>query len=242
MGFFQATEGIDSKANVQVTGSISLTGPGNINATNLFTTNISASGTISGSNISASGDIIAGDDLFAKGINSTTSQTVPLVVVDTSTGQLYYTDQPSQVASPKTARALLSGSATITFNASSTPTIFQLNGGTILAYPFSITTGKVVVGLADVLTDFQISIINYTGVSESLPIQITTPNSPGGLIWDVYFTGYVSSTNEIWWEQFLNQNSGAGITPSRELDQSGRIEIAMDFSNTTIVCWGSNWA
>ena len=240
MGFFQATNGIDSKANVQVTGSISLTG--NVNLTNLFTTNISASGNISGSNISASGDIIAGDDLFAKGINSTTSQTLPLVAVDTSTGQLYYTEQPSQLARPSNATLFITGSTNATFNASSVPTIFQINGGTVLAYPNTTSTGRVIIGLADVVTDYQVSIVNYGGTTESLPIQITTPNSPGGLVWDVYFTGYISSTNEIWWEQFLNQNSGAGITPSRELDQSGRIEITMDFSNTTIVCWGSNWA
>jgi len=240
MGFFQATNGIDSKANVLVSGSLFVSS--NINTTNLFTTNISASGTISGSNISASGDIIAQDDLFAKGINSTTSQTLPLVVVDTSTGQLYYTEQPSQLARPSNATVFITGSTNATFNASSVPTIFQINGGTILAYPNSATTGRVVIGLADILTDYQVSIVNYGGTTESQGIQITTPNSPGGFVWDVFFTGYVSSTNEIWWEQFLNQNSGTGVTPSRELDQSGRIEITMDFSSNVIVCWGSNWA
>ena len=63
MGFLQASNGIDSKANILVTGSIF----GTSNAT--FTSTISgstvnASGTVSGSIISASGDIVAGDDIF----------------------------------------------------------------------------------------------------------------------------------------------------------------------------------
>ena len=64
MGFFQATNGIDSKANVLVSGSL------------FVQTNISASGNITGSNlfassnISASGDIVVGDDIFVKGMDN----------------------------------------------------------------------------------------------------------------------------------------------------------------------------
>jgi len=58
MGFFQATNGIDSKSSVQVTGSL------------FVSTNINAVGTISGSIISSSGDIVAGNDVYVKGIGT----------------------------------------------------------------------------------------------------------------------------------------------------------------------------
>ncbi len=57
MGYLQASNGIDSKSNVLVTGSIFALG------------NVTAIGTISGSIISSSGDIVAQDDIFAKNMD-----------------------------------------------------------------------------------------------------------------------------------------------------------------------------
>jgi hypothetical protein len=238
MGKFITYEGIDvlgsiSTANT-LTGSLAVTGSLTV-VGNMIANNFTVTGNISGS------DIIAEDDLFAKGINSTTSQTVSLVAVDTSTGQLYYAAAPSQIARPSNGTFFISGSGNITYNASSSPTIFELNGGTLLGYINTSVTGRLIIGLADVVTDYNISMVNYSGTSTAIPIQVTTPNSPGGLVWDVYFTGYVSSTNEIWWEQFLNQNSGTGVQPSRKVDQSGRMELTMDFSTNVITVWCSNW-
>ena len=85
MGFFQATEGIDSKDNVLVTGSLSVTG-------NTFLTSLSASGTISGSIISSSGDIVAGDDIFVKGMDNAggfTSAVNSVVAISNINGQLF---------------------------------------------------------------------------------------------------------------------------------------------------------
>ena len=98
-----------------------------------------------------------------------------------------------------------------------------------------------VIGLADVVTDYQVSVVNISGGSSlTIPIQVTTPASATG-VWDVYFTGYVSSANEIFWE-LINVSGSTGALGSRNLDQSGRVEISLDYSSRDIVVWGSNWA
>ena len=77
MGFFQATNGIDSKSNVLVTGSL------------FASTNVNAVGTVSGSIISSSGDIVAGDDIFVKNMDT---GAIPerIVAISATNGQLFY--------------------------------------------------------------------------------------------------------------------------------------------------------
>jgi hypothetical protein len=192
-------------------------------------------------NVTAS-NLVATGNIFAQGITGSISQTLQLVALDTTNGRLYYAQAPSQIAGPTNIYTRITSSTNVTFNSTSTPTIFELNGGTIQVQRDAAgSTGRLVVGLADVVTDYQVSVVNISGGSSlTIPIQITTPASATG-VWDVYFTGYVSSTNEIFWE-LINVSGSTGALGSRNLDQSGRVEVSLDYSSRDIVVWGSNWA
>jgi hypothetical protein len=115
MGFFQATNGIDSKTNVLVTGSL------------FASTNVNAVGTVSGSNISSSGDIIAGEDVFIQGIDvlSTgfTSGVNSIVAISDINGQLYsITSNPTGLN--------ISNSYNLTFHRSSNSSTYYFSGKT----------------------------------------------------------------------------------------------------------------
>ena len=236
MGNFQASEGIDSKDNIIVTGSISTTGniivTGSISTTVASTfPSITTTGNVQGA------DLIATDDLFVQGMTAQTSQTTPIVVYDSSSGQLYYATYPTQVARPKILYQN-TFNTTLTINNQSTTTIFDIQNGTLNIDPQGGSTDKLVVGLAAMLTDFSCAVNNISGANP-LDFQVTTPSGING--WYVYWFGYVSSTNERWRVVDTSVNGGTGVTSSRKLDYTGRAEISMDYSEKIIAIWSSNW-
>lgn len=242
MGFFQAPEGIDSKSNIIVTGSISTTegidSKGNITITGSISTtitptfpSITTTGNVQGA------DLIATDDLFVEGMTASTSQSLELVAYDSSNGQLYYADAPTQIARPTTFYQNTFNS-TLTINNSSGTTIFDIQNGTLNIDPTGGSTDKIVIGLAAMQTNFSCAVNN---VSSAFPLdfQVTTPS--GAATWQVYWFGYVSSTNERWRVVNTDVSGGTGVTSSRKLDFTGRAEVSMDYSESKIFIWASNW-
>ena len=214
-----------------------------VEAVTVVASSATQGGTITGTSLTVSGnvsgsDIIAQDDLFAKGINSTTSQTISLVTVDTTTGQLYYAASPSQVARP-TIYYQNTFNNTLIINDSSTPNIFDIQNGTVNIDPTGGSTDKLIIGLGGALTDFSCAVNNINFANE-IDFQITTPSAKNG--WNIYWFGYVSSINEIWGQASVSINGGVGVVSPRKIDNTGRIEISMDYSESKIFIWGSNWA
>ena len=235
MGFFQATNGIDSKANVLVTGSVF----GNSNAT--FTN------TISGSNISASGDIIAGDDIFVKGMDTLstgfTSAVNTVVVRSTLNGQLFAMSTSSfQV--PAIVDYEIQTGGTASYSAATTPNVSQLNGGFVTIVPTS--TPMISFDLSGVTTDYRVEIISYGNGNNDkrLNLQIRTPNTGNG--WNAYLTGWYTGTQESVAYQWITNGNGNTLfntkssAANRRLDSSSRTIIAIDISNKNIMIHCSN--
>lgn len=237
MGFFQASNGIDSKANVQVTGSISLTG--NINATNLFATNISASGTISGSNISASGDIvIQGMDAAP----SWTSAINTVVVRNATSGQLLSLDTGSFQVPPHVVYDGQTG-GTASYDASSVPSISQLMNGVINMFPDS--NPMLYLDFSGITTDYKVEIISYgNGLNaERMNLQIRTPNTGNG--WDGWLTGYYTDVAQSVGYQWITAGNGNTLfntlgAISRRLDSSSRTLISIDIQLKEIIVHCTN--
>lgn len=123
MGFLQASNGVDSKANVLVTGSL------------FASVNVNAVGTVSGSNISSSGDIVAEDDIFVKNMDT---GAIPerIVAISATNGQLFYVPTASfQI--PAIVDYEIQTGGTASFSAVTTPTVAQLNGGFVTNVPTS---------------------------------------------------------------------------------------------------------
>jgi len=246
MGFFQATNGIDSKANVLITGSL------------FVSTNISASGNITGStlfasnNISASNDIVAGDDVFVKGIESTTNFD-RIVVVSSSNGQLLYVNTSSLQIPPITTYQTSSGAAPVTASINAA-TAKSLNGGYILANPTAQTGsagGMLKIDFSTVNTDYATEIISYGDGSQSerLNLEITIPTVGGGSGWTGYITGYVDNNTQTYGETWItNGNAGGtydtlsaeGVT--RRLDSSSRTIIVINLASRRLYVHSTNLA
>jgi hypothetical protein len=244
MGFFQATNGIDSKANVQVTGSISLTG--NINLTNLFATNISASGTISGSNISASNDIVAGNNVYVKGMDTLatgfTSAVNTVVVRSATTGELLAMPSSSFQIPPTVIYDGQTG-GTASYDANSTPSISQLMNGVINMFPN--TNPMLELDFSTITTDYKVEIISYgTGVNaERMNLQIRTPNTGNG--WDGWLTGYYTDVVQSVGYQWITTGNGNTLfntlgAISRRLDSSSRTLISIDIQLKEIIVHCTN--
>ena len=259
MGFFQATNGIDSKSNVQVTGSLSVTG--NINLTNLFATNISASGTISGSNISASNDIVAGNDVYVKGMSTLltgfTSAVNTVVLRSTTTGELLAIPTSSFQIPPVTLYEPTSGSvsgvASLTASISAVEAL-TLNGGYILADPNNqaLTAGGLLrIDFSQVVTDYATEVISYGNgdQTERLNLQVVLPSVGGGAGWTGYIMGYVDNNTQTYGETWITNGSAggtydilsaAGVT--RRLDSSSRTLIVMNLTSRRLYIHCTNLA
>ena len=145
MGFLQASNGIDSKSTVLVTGSVF----GTANATFI--------GTVSGSNISSSGDIIAEDDIFVKNMDT---GAIPerIVAISATNGQLFYVPTASfQI--PAIVDYEVQTGGTASYSAVTTPTVAQLNGGFVTIVPTS--TPMISFDLSGITTDYRVEIISY---------------------------------------------------------------------------------
>ena len=235
MGFLQASNGIDSKANVLVTGSI------------FGTSNATFTNTISGSNISASGDIIAGDDIFVKGMDTLltgfTSAVNTVVLRSTLNGQLFAIPT-SSFQIPAIVDYEIQTGGTASYTAATTPSVAQLNGGFITIVPTS--TPMLSLDLSDIRTDYRVEIISYGNGNNDkrLNLQIRTPNTGNG--WNAYLTGWYTGTQESVAYQWITNGNGNTLfntkssAADRRLDSSSRTIIAIDISNKNIMIHCSN--
>lgn len=252
MGFFQASNGIDSKASVLITGSL------------FVSTNISASGNITGSNlfasnnISASGDVVAGDDIFVKGMDtlSTFTSAVNTVVVrSATTGQLLAMPTSSLQIPPITLYEPTSGSvagvASLTASISSTEAL-TLNGGYILADPNNqgLTAGGLLkIDFSQVVTDYATEIISFGNgdQNERLNLQIVLPSVGGGAGYTGYLMGYLDNNSQTVGQTWIS-NGSAGSTHSilasvsKRLDSSSRTLIVINLASRRIYVHCSNLA
>jgi len=235
MGFFQATNGIDSKANVLVTGSVfvstNISASGNITGSNLFTSN----------NISASNDIVAGNDVYVKNMDT---GAIPerIVAISATNGQLFYVPTGSfQV--PAIVEYDIQTGGTASYTAATTPSVAQLNGGFIAVVPTS--TPMLQLDLSSVDTDYRVEVISYgSGVNDQrLNLQIRTPNTGNG--WTGYLTGWYTDTAQSAGYQWITAGNGNTLYntlagASRRLDSSSRTLIVIDISNKLIMVHCTN--
>lgn len=258
MGFLQASEGIDSKNNILVSGSIF----GNNNAT--FTNTISgstvnASGTVSGSIISASStvysgnDIIAQDDVFVRGMDSTTTNYERMVAVSPANGQLLYVNTSSLQIPPITTYQVTSGAAPVTASINAA-TAKSLNGGYILANPSgqsSLSGGMIKIDFSTVVTDYATEIISYGSgdQSERLNLEITLPSVGGGAGWTGHIMGYVDNNTQTYGEIWITNGSAGGtystlaaVGVTRRLDSSSRTLIVMNLASRRLYVHSTNLA
>jgi hypothetical protein len=231
MGFFQATNGIDSKSTVLVTGSVF----GTANATFI--------GTVSGSNISSSGDIVAEDDIFVKNMDT---GAIPerIVAISATNGQLFYVPTASfQI--PAIVDYEVQTGGTASYSAVTTPTVAQLNGGFVTIVPTS--TPMISFDLSGITTDYRVEIISYgDGLNDQrLNLQIRTPNTGNG--WTGYLTGFYTGATLSAGYQWITAGNGNTLYntlsgASRRLDSSSRTIIAIDISNKNIMVHCTNIA
>ena len=247
MGFFQASNGIDSKANVLVSGSVF----GNSNAT--FTNTISGSVISASSTVYSKNDIIAEDDVFVRGMDSTTTNYSRIVAVSPSNGQLLYVNTSSLQIPPITTYQVTSGNAPVTASISAA-TAKSLNGGYVLANPSNQSSnagGMLKISLLTVVTDYATEIISYGSgdQSERLNLEITLPSVGGGAGWTGYIMGYVDNNTQTYGQQWITNGSAggtyntlgaAGVT--RRLDSSSRTLIVMNLANRRLYVHSTNLA
>lgn len=229
MGFLQASNGVDSKANVLITGSL------------FASVNVNAVGTVSGSIISASGDIVAGDDVFVKNMDT---GAIPerIVAISATNGQLFYVPTASfQI--PAIVEYDIQTGGTASYTAATTPSVAQLNGGFIAVVPTS--TPMLELDLSSITTDYRVEIISYgSGVNDQrLNLQIRTPNTGNG--WTGYLTGWYTDTAQSAGYQWITAGNGNTLYntlagASRRLDSSSRTLIVIDISNKLIMVHCTN--
>lgn len=252
MGFLQASNGVDSKSNVLITGSLFTSI--NVNAIGTVSgSTLRASGTVSGSIISASGDIVAGDDVYVKNMDSTTTEYSRMVAVSPSNGRLLYVNTSSLQIPPITTYQVTSGAAPVTASINAA-TAKSLNGGYILANPSnqsSLSGGMIKIDFSTVVTDYATEIISYGNgdQSERLNLEITLPSVGGGAGWTGHIMGYVDNNTQTYGEIWItNGNAGgtydtlgaAGVT--RRLDSSSRTLIVMNLAERRLYVHCTNLA
>jgi len=233
MGFLQASNGIDSKANVLVSGSI------------FGTSNATFTSTISGSIISASDDIVVGDEVFVKGMENAGSfgtAVNTIVVRNATTGQLL-TIPTSSFQVPAIVEYDLQTGGTASYTAATNPSVSQLNGGFITIVPTS--EPMLSLDLSSITTDYRVEIISYgNGLNdERCNLQIKTPNTGNG--WNAYLTGWYTGTQESNGYQWITNGNGNTLfntlgAVNRRLDSSSRTIIAIDISTKYIFVQCSN--
>lgn len=123
-------------------------------------------------------------------------------------------------------------------NKTSVPNFYELNGGTMMIEPTGGTSDRLIIGLGDLLTDFACSVNNISGAN-LLQINIITPSAKNG--WNIYWVGYVSSATERYRLVNTSVNGGVGTNGPKKLDWSGRLEVSVDYSESKIMIWSSNW-
>jgi hypothetical protein len=118
------------------------------------------------------------------------------------------------------------------------PNIYELNGGTINIDPTGGTSDRLILGLGGLLTDYSVAINNINGAN-LVQLNIITPTAKNG--WNIYWLGYRNSTDERYRLVNVSINGGVGTNSPIKLDWSGRAEVSVDYSESKIFIWSSNW-
>lgn len=238
MGYFQASEGIDCKGDIKITGSISSTdgisgdlSVGSINSSG----NITALNTISGS------QAILESYVRIKGIGGTSLYNSNPVVVNPSDGRLYYSDNTS--LGDNVTRAVNGSDPLIIRYDTTGITPTDVNGGTLIYMPqdadqsirFGLAQG--LPGPASWNKDFYCTVIN-TGTNGSannnwnMGVSVTTPNDGGGNFIIFVVGRQPDGTLRF---QYSTAAPGNAFTSTYDIQAGGTLRFAMDYDNRTIV-------
>ena len=204
---------------------------------------LTVAGNISGS------DIIAEDDLYAKGMNTTNQPAVSYfqpVVIGPDDGLLRRSVQQPLVGNIEKARI----TGEFTLNAASNPLMNEVNGGRILCFPtasdcrlkIGFPTGDD--GSTSWEKDFRTTVYNLgldttdtTDQNYDMELQIVMPNDGGGS-----FKSYFIGENSVGTTQFeydtTSPNNGKLFT--KIIKAQAMVDIMMDYENRVIVVWGKS--
>ena len=249
MGIFQIIEGFDSKVTSRVTGSLEVS------------TNVTAS-----SNLRVGNDATIVSDLFLPGIPNTLKENV--LVYDTATDAVSYVNrQVFYSGSNAVYRFNVTGSTgtnRLTVNATTTPSIYDLNGANVITTNVANQDNYFRLSLLDydpaVYGDFSCTIIHKGGVTTDgwfsnadLKLEIYLPNVasiPGGTTYGVVMNGSDSAGNYEM-DQYASYSKGDiiqfddtakwGSGQGRRMENSSIFHVFCSFSTNYIVVHGTNW-
>ena len=250
MGIFQIIEGFDSKVTSRITGSLEVS------------TNVTAS-----NNLRVGNDATIVSDLFLPGIPNTLKENV--LVYDTATDAVSYVNrQVFYSGSNAVYRFNVTGSTgtnRLTVNATTTPSIYDLNGANVITTNVANQDNYFRLSLLDydpaVYGDFSCTIIHKGGATQDgwfsnadLKLEIYLPNVasiPSGSTYGVVMNGSDNAAGNYEMDQFATYSKGDLIQfddtakwdsgQGRRMENSGIFHIFCSFSTKYIVVHGTNW-
>ena len=250
MGIFQIIEGFDSKVTSRITGSLEVS------------TNVTAS-----NNLLVGNDATIVSDLFLPGIPNTLKENV--LVYDTATDAVSYVNrQVFYSGSNAVYRFNVTGSTgtnRLTVNATTTPSIYDLNGANVITTNVANQDNYFRLSLLDydpaVYGDFSCTIIHKGGATQDgwfsnadLKLEIYLPNVasiPSGSTYGVVMNGSDNAAGNYEMDQFATYSKGDLIQfddtakwdsgQGRRMENSGIFHIFCSFSTKYIVVHGTNW-
>lgn len=240
MGIFQIIEGFDSKVNSRVTGSLSV-----------------------------STDVTVGNDLFLPGIDNTMQNNVLMYnttsdVVTFANRAIFNSGSNGVYRFNVTGN---SGTNRLTVDATTTPSVYDINGRNIITTNVSNQDNYFRISLVNydpaIYGDFSCTIIHKGGPTNDgwisnadLKLEIYLPNVasiPAGTTYGVAMNGSDSTGafGNYEMDQFATYNKGAiiqfddvskwGSNQGRRMENSGLFHIFCSFSTNYIIVHGTNW-
>lgn len=200
--------------------------------------------------VSASGDLYIEGDAYIEGISTTNSYNRYPVVVNPTTGQLHYSLSGSL---GNAVTRVVNGASNLTINGSSTPTMTELNGGTLIYAPtdntsglkFGFATGDI--GNASWNKDFSCQVINLGtnsyGVDNGwdMNIELGTPNDGYGGTYTIILLGENSAGTRQYESSIATVGANSGYNATMVLKAGGIMHVAFDYQNRMIVFQGKSF-
>ena len=200
--------------------------------------------------VSASGDLYIEGDAYIEGISTTNSYNRYPVVVNPTTGQLHYSLSGSL---GNAVTRVVNGASNLTINGSSTPTMTELNGGTLIYAPtdntsglkFGFATGDI--GNASWNKDFSCQVINLGtnsyGVDNGwdMDIELGTPNDGYGGTYTIILLGENSVGTRQYESSIATVGANSGYGATMVLKAGGIMHVAFDYQNRMIVFQGKSF-
>ena len=249
MGIFQIVEGFDSKVTSRITGSLEVS------------TNITASNSLLVGN-----DATITDELFLPGIENTVTSNV--LLYNTSTDAVSYANVNAFYSQSRAVYRFdvtgSSGSNILVVSATTTPSIYDLNGANIITTNVLNQLNSFRLSFLDydpaIYGDFSCTIIHKGGTTtdggfsnKDLRLQIYLPNVasiPAGSTYGVAMNGSDNSSNYEM-DQYTTYSKGELIQFSddakwdtnqgRRMENSGIFHVFCSFSTKYINVHGTNW-